>query len=120
MTDYVAMQLGCLNHSQKCPSCPLHNNGCLLEMPYNVVKAVYPITTTAHEGVNVQQLVKEKYPTQYKALQLYSYDWANNLDGVLDFLYGERDLGLIASLYGIKIDCISEIIKLIESNCEVR
>ncbi len=88
-------------------------------MPYNIVKAIYPIKTTPNAGVNVQELVKIRFAKQYNALQLKFFDW-NDIDGVLDFLYGERQLGLICMLAGIEKTDISEIINLIESNCEIK
>lgn len=112
--------LPCSNDpNAKCSTCSLHGNGCPVEMPYNVVKAVYPIKTTPKAGVNVQELVKAKFPKQYKDLQLNIFDW-DNLDSVLDFLYGERDLGLLSMLFGVPKTNITEIINLIESNCEVK
>lgn len=81
---------------------------------YDVVKAVYPMKTTPKEGVNIAELVKAKYPKHYGYFTKY-FDW-NDLDGILDFLYGERDLGLV----GVPKADINEIIKLIESNCEVK
>ena len=88
-------------------------------LPYDVVKAVYPVNTTPKAGANVQQLVKTKFPKQYNDLQLNTFDW-NDLDGVLDFLYGERKLGLLSMLLGISKTNITQIIDLIESNCEVQ
>lgn len=117
-----------VNAQATCATCSLHNNGCPIETmcgalgAYDIVKAFNPIKTTAKAGVNVHELVKVKFPKLYEDLQLKSFDWQNNLDGILDFLYGERDLGLIASLTGAHIlkSSITELIKLIESNCEVR
>lgn len=111
--------LPCSNDPKaRCATCKLHGNGCPVETPYNVVKAVLPIKTTPKAGVDVHALVKEKFPQQYKGLFLDSFEWTD-LDGVLDFLYGERDLGLVGFLTGISKTDISEIIKLIESNSEV-
>lgn len=117
-----------VNAGVKCATCSLHNNGCPIETmcgavgAYDIVKAFNPVKTTAKAGVNIHELVKVKFPKLYEDLQLKSFDWQNNLDGVLDFLYGERDLGLIASLTGAQIlkSSITELIKLIESNCEVK
>lgn len=112
--------LPCSNEPDaRCTTCNLHGNGCPVEMPYNVLKAVYPIKTTPKAGVNVRELVKEKYPKQYQDLRLDGFNW-NDLDGVLDFLYGERELGLFSLLFGISKTDISEIIELIENNCEVK
>lgn len=112
--------LPCSNDpNAKCSTCSLHGNDCPVEMPYNVVKAVYPIKTTPKAGANVQQLVQVKFPKQYKDLHLNAFDW-NDLDGVLDFLYGERKLGLLSVIWGISKTSITEIINLIESNCEVK
>ncbi len=78
--------------------------------PYDVVKGVYPIKTTAQEGVNVHELVKKTFPKQYNDYMLFAFNW-NDLDGVLDYLYGLR--------VTLRIDT-TEIIKLIEANCEVK
>ena len=46
--------LPCSNDpNAKCSMCNLHGNGCPVEMPYNVVKAVYPVKTTPKAGINV-------------------------------------------------------------------
>ncbi len=87
---------------------------------YEVTKAVYPIKTTANAGVDVHSLVKEKYPEQYEKLQLSTFDWDKDLDGALDFLYGEREIGFLCMLFGVQKSDVSEIIKLIESNCEIK
>ncbi|MDE6597246.1 MAG: hypothetical protein K2K60_01230 [Clostridia bacterium] len=86
---------------------------------YDVAKLLHPVKTTAHEGVDVHELVKKTFPKEYNAYMLYSFDW-NDLDGVLDFLYGERDLGLLSEYLKIPKTNITEIIKLIEANCEVK
>ena len=107
-------------------TCTLHNNGCPIEAmcgavgAYDIVKAFHPVKTTANAGANVQALIKEKFPKQYNDLKLNNFDWVNDLDGILDFLYGERELGLLRALYGISKSEITEIINLIESNCGVR
>ena len=109
-----------------CISCSLHNNGCPIEAmcgavgAYEIIKAFNPVKTTAHAGANVQALVKEKFPKQYNDLRLNDFNWANDLDGILDFLYGERELGLLRTLYGISRAEIVKIINLIESNCKVK
>lgn len=74
---------------------------------YDVVKAVYPINTTVNAGVDVHTLVKEKFKQQYDKYFMNFLDW-NDVDGVLDYLYGIR------MTHGADV---SEIIKLIESNC---
>ncbi len=115
-----------VNARATCATCNLHNNGCPIEAmcgavgAYDIVKAFNPVKTTANAGANVQELVKEKFPKQYNDLKLNDFNWANDLDGILDFLYGERELGLLRALYGISKAEITEIIKLIESNCEVK
>lgn len=81
---------------------------------YEVLKLLHPIKTTPKAGVNVQELVKTKFPKQYIKLFLADFDW-NDLDGVLDFLYGEREL----CFFSIPKSEITEIINLIECNCEV-
>ncbi len=114
------MNLPCENNPYvTCSVCSLHGNGCPVEMPYNVVKAVYPIKTTPKAEVNVQELVKAQFPKQYKDLQLNYFDW-NDIDGVLDFLYGERKIGFLCALWNIPKATITEIIELIENNCEVK
>lgn len=109
-----------VNARATCATCNLHNNGCPIETmcgalgAYEIVKAFHPVKTTANAGANVQELIKEKFPKQYNDLQLSGFDWVNDLDGILDFLYGERDLGLLRALYGISKADIIGIIKLIE------
>lgn len=86
---------------------------------YEVFKLMHPVKTTPREGVNVHELVKTKFPQQYIKLFLFTFDW-NDLDGVLDFLYGERELGFLSMSYGVLKTEITEIINLIEANCEVK
>ncbi|MDE6597980.1 MAG: hypothetical protein K2K60_05025 [Clostridia bacterium] len=85
---------------------------------YDVAKLLHPVKTTAHEGVDVHELVKKTFPKEYNAYQLFSFDW-NDLDGVLDYLYGMRDF---AEKFDCKMvsDTVTDVIKLIESNCEVQ
>lgn len=115
-----------VNARATCATCNLHNNGCPIETmcgavgAYDIVKAFNPVKTTAKAGANVQELVKAKYPKLYSELLLNTFDWFNNLDGILDFLYGEREIGFLRALYGISKADIIKIIKLIESNCEVK
>lgn len=115
-----------VNARATCATCNLHNNGCPIETmcgavgAYDIVKAFNPVKTTAKASANVQALIKEKFPKQYNDLQLYIFDWDNDLNGILDFLYGEREIGLFRALYGISKADIIKIIKLIESNCEVK
>ena len=117
MTDLD--NLPCSNDpNAECKTCNLHGNGCPVEMPYNVVKAVYPIKTMSKAGVDVRELVIKNHREYYEKLKLNSFDW-ENIDGVLDYLYGERQKGLMCGLMGIKKENITEIINLIESNCEV-
>lgn len=82
---------------------------------YDVIKLLHPIKTTQRAGVDVQKLVKEKFPQPYAKLFLNKFDWGD-LDGVLDFLYGERELGF----FSVPSKDITEIIVLIESNCKVK
>ncbi len=77
---------------------------------YDVMKLLHPVKTTAHEGVNVQELVKKTFPQEYNDYLLFAFDWSD-LDGVLDYLYGIRETLHFNT---------TEIIKLIESNCEVK
>ncbi len=86
--------------------------------PYEVLKKICPITTKPREGVNVEELVVAKFPKHYIKLFLFIFDWSD-IDGVLDFLYGERDLGFLCIRFGIPKSDITEIINLIESNCEI-
>ena len=114
-----------VNAGAICATCSLHNNGCPIEAmcgakgAYDIVKAFNPIKTTAKVG-DVQNLVKDTFPKLYKDLQLSRFDWQNDLDGVLDFLYGERELGIMCTLRGIAKSSVTELIKFIESKCEVR
>ena len=86
---------------------------------YEVMKLLHPVTTTPKKGVNVHELVKTTFPKEYIKLFLFTFDW-NDLDGILDFLYGERELGFVATSFGITKSDITDIINLIESNCEVK
>lgn len=86
---------------------------------YEAMKMLYPIKTTPKNVVNVHELVKKTFPQEYNDYLLFAFDW-NDLDGVLDFLYGERDLGLLSTYFRIPKTNITAIINLIESNCEVR
>ncbi len=86
---------------------------------YEVFKLMHPVTTTPRKGVNVHELVKTTFPKQYLRLFLFTFDW-NDLDGVLDYLYGERELGFISSILGIPKTEITKIINLIEAHCEVK
>ncbi|MDE7329989.1 MAG: hypothetical protein K2N30_02675 [Clostridia bacterium] len=126
--DYDFMP--CSNDPEaKCKTCHLHNNGCPVEedlktvnVVYNVAKAVNPKHTIPKAGADVEKLVKDKYPKLYHNLTLDVFDWKNNLDGVLDFLYGEKNMGFLAALFGLRVSNseVSELIRFIESNCEVR
>lgn len=86
---------------------------------YEVMKLMHSVKTTAHEGVDVHELVKKTFPQEYNDYLLFAFDW-NDLDGVLDFLYGERDLGLLSTYFRIPKINITAIINLIEANCEVQ
>lgn len=77
---------------------------------YEAMKLLHPVKTTPKKGVDVQEHVKEKFPQKYNDYALFAFDW-NDLDGVLDFLYGIRETLHFNT---------TEIIKLIESNCEVK
>ena len=68
---------------------------------YEAMKLLHPVKTTPKKGVDVQEHVKEKFPQQYIKLFLFTFDW-NDLDGVLDFLYGERELGFLSASFGIQ------------------
>ena len=71
-----------VNAGATCTTCNLHNNGCPIETlcgavaAYDIVKSFNPIKTTPNAGVNVQELVKAKFPKLYTNLQL------NNLIGL--------------------------------------
>ncbi len=110
----------------ECATCSLHNNGCPIEVmcgvvgAYEIVKAMNPIHTTPKAGANVQELVKGKFPKLYNGLRLAEFNWQNDLDGILDFLYGERDIGIVSALLSITKAELTELIKFIEKNCEVR
>lgn len=86
---------------------------------YEVMKILHHVKTTPKNDVDVHELVKTTFPQQYIKLFLFTFDW-NDLDGVLDFLYGERELGFLSASYRISKFDITEIINLIESNCEVK
>lgn len=77
---------------------------------YDVAKIINPLPPrTAKPGVNVQELVRKTFPEEYNVWLLFYFDWGNDLQGVLDYLYGKRALS--------KVDT-SKVIKLIEDNSE--
>lgn len=77
---------------------------------YEILKLMHPIKSVPKSDVNFQELVKTKFPTEYQNWRLFSFDW-NDLDGILDFLYGLQETCHINT---------TNIINLIESNCEVK
>ncbi len=86
---------------------------------YEVLKLLHPIKTIPKTDVNIQKLVMERYPKQYIQLFLFTFDW-DDLDGVLDFLYGEHKLGILCQSFGVPKSDVTEIIDLIESNSEIK
>ena len=82
----------------------------LVMTAYLGTKILNPVTTTPKKGVNVHELVKATFPKEYKDLKLFTFAW-DNLDGVLDYLYGLRETCHVDT---------TAIIKLIEDNCEVK
>ncbi len=82
----------------------------MIKNAYDITKLLNPIHTTPKAGVNVQELVKDKFPDYYKFFNKH-FDW-NDLDGILDFLYFHAKI--------LHVDEAQKFIDLIESNCEVR
>ncbi len=115
-----------VNAQITCVTCNLHNKDCPIETvcgakgAYEIVKAFNPVQTKSKAGVNVQELVKSEFPKLYKKLRLKDFDWQNDLNGVLDFLYGERELGIMCLMFGISKSEISSLIAYIENNCVVK
>lgn len=77
---------------------------------YSAIKAARPIHTTVNPGVNIQKLVYEEHEGLYKYFMLKRLDWTD-IDGVLDYLYGLRDICGFARA--------DEIIKTIEKNVTI-
>ncbi|MCM1297054.1 MAG: hypothetical protein NC311_16060 [Muribaculaceae bacterium] len=81
---------------------------------YEAVKAVNPIKTTAKPGCDIQAMVQKEFPDLYKRIYaLPLLDW-NDLDGVLDYLYGS------CKLFPNQSAELKSLITFIEAHCEVR
>ena len=76
---------------------------------YDAVKACNPIKTTAKPGYDIHALVKAKFPELYKQNALSLFNW-DDLDGVLDHLYGHM---LVFGAVELKA-----MIDFIEVHCE--
>ena len=74
---------------------------------YNAVKTANPITTKAKPGIDVKAVVKQRQPELYNIFVLEQFDWTNDLDGILDYLYGVR----------LRFPQAKDVIKIIEDNC---
>ncbi len=79
---------------------------------YGVTKAVYHIKTTAKPGYDIPALIKSKFAALYATDYGLKHIDLNDLDGVLDYLYGGY------KLFG-KIK-YKELIDFIEARCEVK
>ena len=102
---------GCEHLEAETGNCVLKNLN-EAQTAYDVVKATYPIKTTAKPGCDIHALVQKEFPDLYK--QVYALpllDW-NDLDGVLDFLYGHYKLFDVKEL--------KPMIDFIEAHCEVK
>lgn len=81
---------------------------------YNVTKAVYPVKTIAKPGCDIHALVQKEFPSLYRRVYaLPLLDW-NDLDGVLDYLYGSCELFPNSSKE------LKPLIDFIEAHCEVK
>lgn len=78
---------------------------------YNAVKTANPITTKAKPGVDVKAVVKQRQPELYNIFMLDEFDWTNDLDGILDYLYG------LSNIPVRRFPQAKDVIKVIEDNC---
>ena len=78
---------------------------------YEAVKATNPITTKAKPGVDVKTVVKQRQPELFNIFLLERFDWTNDLDGILDYLYG------LANNPIQRFPQAKDVIKVIEDNC---
>lgn len=84
------------------------------ENVYNVTKAVFQIKTTAKPGYDIHALVQKEFSDLYKRIYaLPLLDW-NDLDGVLDYLYGS------CKLFPDQSSKLKPLIDFIEAHCEVK
>lgn len=72
----------------------------------------HPPVTKVKEGLDIRQLVKDKYGAGHENFLLWTLDWSD-IDGVLDYLYG------VLFTSPTPQPRIKEIIDFIEENCEV-
>lgn len=78
---------------------------------YDGIKKRHPIITRVKPGIDIRQLVHEKYSAYYESLLLWALDWSD-IDGVLDYLYG------ILFTAPTPQPQVKEIIDFIEQHCE--
>ena len=79
---------------------------------YDVTKAVYQIKTTAKPGYDIPALIKSEFAALYATDYGLKHIDLNDLDGVLDYLYGGYKL-LGKAHY-------KKLIDFIEARCEVK
>lgn len=77
---------------------------------YTEVCCQHPLKTKVKDGVNIEQVVCNKYVEFYVKYNMFLLDW-KDIDGVLDYLYGIK--------LTLQDKEVTEIIRYIESNCEV-
>lgn len=82
-----------------------------LTKSYEQLKTEHPITTKAKPGIDVKAVVKQQQPALYNIFVLEQFDWTNDLDGILDYLYG------LANNPIQRFPQAKDIIKVIEDNC---
>lgn len=104
----------CAAWIEKTDTCLLEEEVNAAKTAYAVTKAVYPIKTKAKLGYDIHALVQKEFPDLYKQVYALSLlDW-NDLDGVLDYLYGHSELFPSQSAE------LKPLIKFIEDRCEVK
>lgn len=79
---------------------------------YNVTKSVNPKKTTAKAGYDIPALIKSEFSALYAADPFFKTTDLNDLDGVLDYLYGAYNL--------FKISTYKRLIDFIEKRCEIK
>lgn len=79
---------------------------------YNAVQVAHPIQTTAKPGYDIPALIKSEFADLYATDYGLKYIDLNNLDGVLDYLYGGY------KLFGKTH--YKKLIDFIEARCEVK
>lgn len=79
---------------------------------YNAVKFTHPVKTTAKPGYDIPALIKSEFAALYETDYGLKHLDLNDLDGVLDYLYGGYKL-----FHNVKY---KQLIDFIEARCEVK